>query len=1100
MKRNGWRRSVAAAVVLSFLLSGMAPVFASADTDDNLLVPEVLSEEGEAASLQLVEELDETAVVLENTPADLAGDLFEDSDVPGVGQETGTDPDDILEDGQETGTGSGGEIVSAEDAAANAAADPDEGPDDVLEDGQGTEMDPGEEIISAADAVTDPASDAGDVLEDDPETGADPGEEIEPAADTDLETDLDAGLEEDPAGADDADTGLDEDPDAGPDEDTGVIAEDDPYADLQDGFLMEDSAGDELSAEDTGNEIDTGNAGDIADEIDDAAADTGLPEDALAQDLTLEEADMEDAAVLDAFSEDAAVSDLSGETAESELPEVSDEVEDAQLVTAAEPGEELPTGDGWKLTGTGNELTLTIRAGGVCSRINEITDEFRPRVAALILGKNVTGVADGAFDGYTGLASVKIQAALTQIGANAFRGCTSLKNITIPETVTSINNTAFSGCGNLVITGVLGSEAERFAQAALFTFVANPKVSIADARVQNIKKKIYTGEAKEQNPVVIVQLATGSRTLKVGTEYTLSYKNNTNAGTASVIIKGVGNFTGSVTRTFIIKPVSLKDADVSKVIHKIYTGSAFKPSPKVTLDGKRLKKDRDYKLSYQNNVKPGTAKVIVTGKGNYTGTTSTTFNIYAGEMKNTKISGIKNKIYTGKAITQKLKIKFKGKLLKKGKDYTVSYSNNVNKGKAIITIKGKGKYIGTVRRKFKIKARSVADAAITGLKNRIYNGAAHTQKPVVRVNKRTLEKGTDYTVSYENNINAGTATVIIKGIGNYKGTASAQFTIEKKSLKGASVSGIEDHDYTGEAITQSLTVQLKGKHLVHGTDYKVTYKNNKNAGTARLTIRGIGNYKGKITRTFTIRPISMQGGYIPSLSDIEYTGKALKPSIRVLVNGRTLKETTEYTVTYSNNVNVGTATITVTGKKNYYGTLSQTFRIVAASLTDAQVSGISDREYTGTARLQSVVVMLRGERLREGTDYTLSYSNNVDVGIATVQIVGRGNYTGSISRTFTITPPVTAMGTMKIIRVDGQRVASVQWVPRSSGISGYILQYGFDSNFSGGAQLMFSSSATSTQITNISGKSFLYCRVRTYKSVNGTSYYSNWSSTKVLRL
>ena len=132
-----------------------------------------------------------------------------------------------------------------------------------------------------------------------------------------------------------------------------------------------------------------------------------------------------------------------------------------------------------------------------------------------------------------------------------------------------------------------------------------------------------------------------------------------------------------------------------------YDGKAKTPSVTVKVGEKTLKKDTDYTVSYSNNTKVGTAKVTITGKGNYTGSVSKTYSI-KNNFKKATISGISTKAFTGKNITQNITVKYNGKTLKKGTDYTVSYSSNKKIGTATVKIAGKGSYTGTVTKTFKI--------------------------------------------------------------------------------------------------------------------------------------------------------------------------------------------------------------------------------------------------------------------------------------------------------------------------------------------------------------------------------------------------------------
>ncbi|MBR1749444.1 MAG: fibronectin type III domain-containing protein [Ruminococcus sp.] len=136
-----------------------------------------------------------------------------------------------------------------------------------------------------------------------------------------------------------------------------------------------------------------------------------------------------------------------------------------------------------------------------------------------------------------------------------------------------------------------------------------------------------------------------------------------------------------------------------------------------------------------------------------------------------------------------------------------------------------------------------------------YSGNSNKPAATITYGSKTLKEGTDYTLTYKNNINAGTATVTAAGKGKYKGSISKTFKIAKKALSGSKISFKKTKlAYTGKAIKPSLTVTLGGKTLKSGTDYTLSYKNNTKVGTASVTITGKGNYSGSLVTTFTIIP------------------------------------------------------------------------------------------------------------------------------------------------------------------------------------------------------------------------------------------------------
>ena len=228
-----------------------------------------------------------------------------------------------------------------------------------------------------------------------------------------------------------------------------------------------------------------------------------------------------------------------------------------------------------------------------------------------------------------------------------------------------------------------------------------------------------------------------------------------------------------------------------------------------------------------------------------------------------------------------------------------------------------------------------------------------------------------------------------------------------------------------------------------------------------------------------------------STSTYAYDGKAKKPGVTVKLNGKTLKNGTDYTVSYSNNTKVGTATVKITGKGNYTGSVSKTYSI-KNNFKKATVSGISTKAFTGKNITQSITVKYNGKTLKNGTDYTVSYSNNKKIGTATVKIAGKGSYTGTITKTFKINP-----AKQEIQKLTAKSKAFfVDWAQKGSA-TGYEIQYATNSKFTSAKKVTITNNKTDTKtISKLSGKKKYYVRVRSYTTVKGTKYYGAWSASK----
>lgn len=174
-----------------------------------------------------------------------------------------------------------------------------------------------------------------------------------------------------------------------------------------------------------------------------------------------------------------------------------------------------------------------------------------------------------------------------------------------------------------------------------------------------------------------------------------------------------------------------------------------------------------------------------------------------------------------------------------------------------------------------------------------------------------------------------------------------------------------------------------------------------------------------------------------SKSSYVYSGKQCKPSVTVKLSGKKLKKGTHYTVAYQNNVKAGKATVVVTGKGAYTGTVKKTFKIAKKSLSKAKVTlSKGTYRYNWKACKPSVTVKLSGKRLKNGTDYKVTYKNNAKVGKATVVVTARGSYSGRLTKSFTITDPIAKswMGVAMASEETGGRLLNIPYTMQSKSL------------------------------------------------------------------
>lgn len=252
-------------------------------------------------------------------------------------------------------------------------------------------------------------------------------------------------------------------------------------------------------------------------------------------------------------------------------------------------------------------------------------------------------------------------------------------------------------------------------------------------------------------------------------------------------------------------------------------------------------------------------------------------------------------------------------------------------------------------------------------------------------------------------------------VGKYKVTASCEdadtiYTAEKefevvaRELTEENVTFGENLVYTGNELTQTVTVTVGGKELTKDTDYTVTGLTGTEPGSYPVTVTGTGNYTGEVTKSFEIAKADISSATISDIdSPVGYTGTAYEPEVTVTFNGTELALDTDYTVAYTNNVNAGEATVTITGTGAHFkGSVEKHFTITAADLSGCTFAPIADVTYNTKAHTPEVTVAISGRTLEADKDYTVSYASYVNAGTATVTVTGKGNFTGSANTTFTI--------------------------------------------------------------------------------------------------
>lgn len=374
-------------------------------------------------------------------------------------------------------------------------------------------------------------------------------------------------------------------------------------------------------------------------------------------------------------------------------------------------------------------------------------------------------------------------------------------------------------------------------------------------------------------------------------------------------------------------------------------------------------------------------------------------------------------------------------------------------------------------------------------------------------------------------VNAGTAKVSVVVSGYYETDDAGQktevpfssvvtgvekeasFTIKPMSIKKASVVlKTTSYTYNGKAkkpAVTSVTVKIGENDVVLNpeTDYKVSYKNNTNAGTATAKVTGTGNYESSVSTEFTIKPAKLSDVAKVELSKTSYTydGKAKKPGVTVTMGDKKLKKDTDYTVSYKSNKNAGKkATVTVKGKGNFTGSLSKKFTIKAKSISSASVSLTNTKyAYSGKNKKPGVTVKIKLSStvtLEKGTDYTVTYSKNCkSIGKKTVTIKGTGNYSGSIKKTYKVVPE-KGSGVKISKRTTSSLTATCKKAKDTSCKYHFLLkQYNSSTEKWEEASSKYSKS-NSAKFSGLTAGRAYRVYVRIYKKIDSKSYIGSWSS------
>ncbi|MDE6363236.1 MAG: hypothetical protein K2L86_03065 [Lachnospiraceae bacterium] len=535
--------------------------------------------------------------------------------------------------------------------------------------------------------------------------------------------------------------------------------------------------------------------------------------------------------------------------------------------------------------------------------------------------------------------------------------------------------------------------------------------------------------------------------LEKGTDYTITFhKEPRNAGTYTASITGINNYAGTldvpltITKTIITEDMVTAVDGSGAIPAQEYTAAAVKPTVKVLVNGVELPA-ASYSVSYKNNTNTGqNATVTVTGKGQCQGKVTKTFAIIPKPIESDCTITVAKAVYSGKALTPAVTVKWNKKTLKKGKDYTVSYEKNTHaadmsaEDAPCVTVTGVGNYTGKIVQPFTIHPKEIAESGISVQVAYDENGS----RLRVTANKTELDE-TQYRKDTLAVYKAGTSTRVgmnelalgekydieIALCGDYsvknKDAALKKNVVSKKDINALSIRFADEnavYTYNAKAQKPKLIIQDVNGNAISTANYTLLYNNNINAGkdTASVTITGKGAYAGTRRLTFSIAKKKLGSAAIQPIKDQTYTQKEIRPAVKVLDGKKTLKpgEGKDYTIRYGNNVNVaydeaGNVTagayVQIQLSDNY--AIDPEAAVMYFKILPAAISSVtlSNAYFTGQPVLPDKVTVKAGKLVMPADAYELAAENHTEVSsgaVLTVTAKAGTNYTGSKSKKFSV--------------------------------------------------------------------------------------------------
>ena len=388
-------------------------------------------------------------------------------------------------------------------------------------------------------------------------------------------------------------------------------------------------------------------------------------------------------------------------------------------------------------------------------------------------------------------------------------------------------------------------------------------------------------------------------------------------------------------------------------------------------------------------------------------------------------------------------------------DVTGNVQTNVDNYTATVTAKAESNFTGTATAQWSITAEDASTFTLTlDPTSFVYDGTEKKPAVTVKDGSAVLTENTDYTLAYENNVNAGTAKVIATGMGNYSGTKEATFAIAKADASVTAPTAKTGLVFNATAQTLIEAGSAEGGQMQYstdGTNYSESVPAKTDAGTYTVYYKVTGdqnhNDVAAASVNVTIAKAALTSVTL-SQTSLVYNKTEQTVSAVSVKAGELTVSAADYDVTGNKQTAADTYTATVTAKaeSNFTGQATAQWTIAAADAATSFTLTLNPETfvYDGTAKQPAVTVKDGSAVLTEGTDYTVAYADNTNVGTATVTVTGQGNYTGEKSATFTITSGVAVVTTAPEGVADLYFNGEAQTLISAGEAAGGTMQYSLD--------------------------------------------------------